>query len=107
VGDGVTVNTKACPTATSPLSSHQPLQAIQACIDYASEQGGGNVVVPEGNFLTGSIMLKNGTYLYVDAGAQLLASTNVTDYPADPTLWVVVLSMVWSSLSPHACDDRC
>ena len=42
--DGVTMNTKA----------------IQAAIDKMSAKGGGTVVIPDGQWLSGRIMLKSG-----------------------------------------------
>ena len=56
-------------------------QSIQAAIDKASSDGGGQVIVPEGKFLTGAIVLKSGVDLHLNANAVLLGSTNPYDYP--------------------------
>lgn len=64
VGDGTTVNTKF----------------IQAAIDDCSENGGGKVIVPEGIFCTGTILIKNGVNLHLADGARLLGSDNPNDY---------------------------
>ena len=55
-------------------------QAIQNTIDAAYKNGGGRVVFPEGRFLSGSIVLKNGVELYLDGEATLLGSTNPVHY---------------------------
>ena len=56
-------------------------QNIQAAIDKASANGGGQVIVPEGRFLTGTIVLKSGVDLHLEKNAILLGSTNPYDYP--------------------------
>lgn len=55
--------------------------AIQSAIDACSAAGGGIVNVPPGNFVSGTIELKSGVTLYVDAGATLRASANISDFP--------------------------
>jgi hypothetical protein len=54
--------------------------AIQRAIDAAHAAGGGTVVVPPGRFLTGTVELKSGVRLDLEAGAVLLASRNPADY---------------------------
>lgn len=53
--------------------------AIQKAIDAAAE-GGGTVLFPPGNYLSGSIFLKSHVTLKLDKGATLLGSTNRADY---------------------------
>jgi polygalacturonase len=65
VGDGKTLNTAA----------------IQAAIDQCAKQGGGTVVIPEGEFISGALFLKPGVNLDLLAGAVLKGSTNISDYP--------------------------
>lgn len=65
-GDGKTLNTKA----------------IQQAIDACASKGGGTVMIPAGEYLTGTITLKNNINLLLDAGAVLLGSPSVTDYPS-------------------------
>lgn len=55
-------------------------EAIQNTIDAAFKNGGGRVVLPEGRFLSGSIVLKTGVELYFDGEATLLGSTNPIHY---------------------------
>jgi polygalacturonase len=69
VGDGVTLNTAA----------------IQKAIDELATNGGGTLVIPKGEFLSGAIFLKPGVNLHLDQGAVLKGSTNIADYPAIPT----------------------
>ncbi|MCM4167121.1 glycoside hydrolase [Arenibacter sp. H213] len=54
--------------------------AIQSAIDTAHKNGGGRVIVSEGVFLTGSIILKSGVELHLKKEAILLGSTNPYDY---------------------------
>lgn len=53
---------------------------IQSAIDAAAYIGGGRVIIPEGKFLSGSIILKNNVELHILENAVLLGSTNVEDY---------------------------
>ena len=52
-------------------------EAIQKC----SENGGGQVLVPSGKFLTGPIHLMDNVNLHLQAGSEILFSTNLEDYP--------------------------
>ena len=54
--------------------------AIQSAIDAANKNGGGRVIVPEGIFLTGSIILKSNVELHLEEKAILLGSTNRDHY---------------------------
>lgn len=54
--------------------------AIQRCIDAAHAAGGGTVAIPPGKFLTGTLELKSGVRLDLDAGALLLASRDPAAY---------------------------
>ncbi|MBK9730525.1 MAG: glycoside hydrolase family 28 protein [Chitinophagaceae bacterium] len=64
VPDGKTLNTSA----------------IQSAIDAASKNASGRVIIPEGIFLTGSIILKSGVELHLLNKAVLLGSTNPDHY---------------------------
>jgi polygalacturonase len=64
VGDGKTLNT----------------EAIQKAIDACSQKGGGKVIVPEGIWLSGTILLKNNITLVLNEKAVLLGSLNISDY---------------------------
>ena len=49
--------------------------AIQRAIDVCGEQGGGRVLVPAGaTFVSGTIQLRSGVDLHIEAGAILAAT---------------------------------
>jgi polygalacturonase len=64
IADGKTLNSKA----------------IQAVIDECAKKGG-TVVIPKGEFLTGSLFLKPGVDLEFQEGGVLKGSTDINDYP--------------------------
>jgi len=53
---------------------------IQKAIDDCSSIGGGEVIIPPGTFLTGTIFLKSNVTLNLKNGAILLGSTKIEDY---------------------------
>lgn len=55
-------------------------EAIQRAIDTCAEQGGGTVVVPRGEYLSKTLVLKTNVTLYLTAGAKLVATANMDDY---------------------------
>lgn len=65
VGDGVTKCTKA----------------IQAAVDDCAAHGGGEVIVEDGSFVTGTIFLKSDVHLVIRPTARLLAGLDSEDYP--------------------------
>jgi polygalacturonase len=56
-------------------------KAIQSAIDLCHEQGGGTVYVPAGRFRTGTLILKSNVSIHLEAGAVILGSTELKDYP--------------------------
>lgn len=70
-GDGVTKDTAA----------------IQKALDACADNGGGTVLVPEGVFLTGSLMLRANTTLRLSSRADLLGSADISDYPLENVRW--------------------
>src|SRR5690606_32764328 len=50
--------------------------AIQSAIDACSALGGGTVYLPAGQYLTGSLFLRNNISLHLDSGAVILGSEN-------------------------------
>lgn len=64
------------------VSSEEILQtgAIQACINKCHEVGGGQVTVPAGKYLIGSLRLYSNMTLYLETGAVLLGSKEYKDY---------------------------
>lgn len=71
VNDGKTLTTKA----------------LQSAIDAAGNAGGGTVTLPPGTYYTGTIYLRNNTYLNLQGGATILGSTNIADYPLQASRW--------------------
>ncbi len=55
-------------------------KAIQKAIDRIHAKGGGTVVVPNGKWLSGRIVLKSNVCLYLDEGAELHFSGEIKDY---------------------------
>ncbi|MHC4872448.1 MAG: glycoside hydrolase family 28 protein [Planctomycetota bacterium] len=67
VGDGKTVNTGA----------------IQQAIDSCSGDGGGQVLVPSGVYLTGTLYLKDNVELHLQSGSTIKGCTDRALYNAD------------------------
>ena len=65
VGDGRTLNTAA----------------IQKAVDSCAAQGGGKVLVPAGDFVSGPVFLKSNVNFHLSAGATLRGSRNMEDFP--------------------------
>lgn len=78
VNDGKTLNTKA----------------IQKAIDACAAKGGGVVTFDAGAYRTGSIFLKKGVHLRIDAGVEILGSQDISDYPEMETR-VAGIEMKW------------
>lgn len=73
--------------------------AIKTAIDRCATEGGGRVVIPEGDYYTGSIYLKSNVNLHLEKGAKLLFSTEPEDYlPVVHTRWEGVELMNYSPL---------
>ncbi len=63
-------------------------EAFRKAIEECSKKGGGRVVVPAGEYLTGAIHLKSNVNLHVQKGATIKFSTNPKDYlPIVHTRW--------------------
>jgi len=63
-------------------------KAINQAIDTIASKGGGTLFFPAGVYLSGSIRLKSNITLYLDQGAVIEASSNVSDYDnAEPNEW--------------------
>ena len=54
--------------------------AIQAAIDACNRSGGGEVIVPPGNYFSGGIVLKSNVTLRLENGATIWASGRIEDY---------------------------
>ncbi len=63
-GDGATLDTAA----------------IEAAMAAAATAGGGQVYFPSGRYLSGTIRLRSGVGLHLEAGARLIGTTNLAEY---------------------------
>ncbi|MGA1982656.1 MAG: glycoside hydrolase family 28 protein [Acidobacteriaceae bacterium] len=61
--------------------------AIQLTIERCSVFGGGEVVVPAGDYLTGALVLRSGVTLRIEDGATLNGSQDMADYPFAEVRW--------------------
>lgn len=64
----------------NPASEVQTV-AIQKVIDLCCENGGGTVRIPSGTFVSGTLYLRDNVMLYLEHGAVLKGSGNLSDYP--------------------------
>jgi len=58
--------------------------AVNSAVIAAAAEGGGTVRIPAGRFLSGTIYLLSNVTLQLEAGAVLLGSTELKDYPENP-----------------------
>ena len=61
--------------------------AIQQTIDRCAVLGGGEVLIPAGNYLTGALQLRSHTLLRLAADAVLTGTGNMDDYPVTQVRW--------------------
>ena len=61
--------------------------AIQEALDRCGVLGGGEVLVPAGNYSTGSLALRSDTVLRLEEGANLLGTADFADYPVTQVRW--------------------
>jgi len=61
--------------------------AIQQAIDRVYVLGGGDVLVPAGNYFTGAIALKSNVLLRLEKDAVILGTPDFTDYPVTQVRW--------------------
>lgn len=61
--------------------------AFQQAIDRCSVLGGGEVLVPAGNYLTGAIALKSNVLLRLEKDAVITGSPDFADYPVSQVRW--------------------
>ena len=70
--------------------------AIRTAIETCSAAGGGRVVVPEGEFITGAVHLKSHVNLHISSGATLRFTRDTKKYPLVFTRWEGVELMNYS-----------
>ena len=64
--------------------------AFQKALTACADAGGGDVLVPAGKYLIGSVVMKSKTTLHLDSGAMIQGSPDAADYP-----------IVWSRFEGH------
>ena len=64
VGDRTTMNT----------------EAIQRAVDFVSGKGGGTIYFPSGDYLMGTLRLRDNVTLYLENGCTIWGSTDLDDY---------------------------
>jgi hypothetical protein len=62
-------------------------RAIQSALDRVAAAGGGEVVVPAGTYVSGSLVLKSNTTLRLEKDATLRGSPDLEDYPQTKVRW--------------------
>ena len=84
--------------------------AIQRAIDRAAERGG-IVCLRRGDYVSGTLVLRSRVCLEVCAGARLLGSTDLSDYPEHRARRLTVqdtsMGMHQSLLFAEGCEDIC
>src|SRR5882672_1650565 len=61
--------------------------AIQQAIDRTYVLGGGEVIVPAGQYFTGAIALRSNTTLRLDKDATIIGTPDFADYPVTQVRW--------------------
>jgi hypothetical protein len=61
--------------------------AIQQTIDRCAVLGGGEVLIPAGNYLTGALQLRSRTLLRLATDATLTGTSDFADYPVTQVRW--------------------
>src|SRR5579863_8479120 len=61
--------------------------AFQQALDRCSVLGGGEVVVPAGNYRTGAIALRSNTLLRLEKDALISGTNDFADYPVTQVRW--------------------
>lgn len=56
-------------------------EKIQAVIDRAARSGGGVITIPQGTYLTGALFFRPKTHLYMEEGAVLKGSDDISNFP--------------------------
>jgi hypothetical protein len=84
-GPTVSLNVKAYGAAGDGKTNET--LALQLVIERCSLLGGGEVVVPAGDYATGALALRSNVTLRIEDGASLLGSGDMADYPMAQVRW--------------------
>jgi len=81
--------------------------AIQKAIDACHAAGGGRVYLHGGRFRSGTLRFKSNVILHIEAGASLVASTDLNDFPIQPSQHPSYTGeMITGKMFLHAEDAR-
>jgi polygalacturonase len=61
--------------------------AFQKALDACAVSGGGEVLVPAGNYLIGSVQIGNRTILHLETNSVIIGSRDTNDYPMMDVRW--------------------
>ena len=82
---------------------------IQAAIDSAHASGGGTVALGQGDYVSGTLIMRSRVRLMVEEGSRLLASTSLADYPPQHARRLTVqdtsMGMHQSLIFAENCQD--
>ncbi|MRX46792.1 glycoside hydrolase family 28 protein [Pedobacter puniceum] len=94
-------NTYGAKADTTFLST----KAIQQAIDACEKAGGGVVKLLPGKYLTGSLFVKSGVKLMIDADVELIGSQNIEDYPLIDTR-IAGMEMKWPAALVNIIEQK-
>ncbi len=80
-------------------------EKLQNAIDTAAKQGGGTLVLPEGNYTSGALFFPRGVNLRIEKNAVLISSTDSADFPVIPTRFEGV-ERLWHSAFLNFTDNE-
>jgi hypothetical protein len=69
-------------------------EAIQKAVDACADAGVGQVYFPPGRYVSGTIHLRSGVTIFLDAGARLIGSTNLSEN-TQPHLPEIMPEAIW------------
>ena len=91
-------------------SGKKATEAIQAAVDAAGEYGG-TVLLSNGDYVSGTIVLRSNVRLMVEKGSRLLASLDLADYPEHQAKRLTVqdtnMGMNQSLIFAEGCENIC
>ena len=80
--------------------------AINKAIDDCHRHGGGTVTVPEGTFITGTVIMKGGVTLHLDKGATLKAIAIIIDSRQSNDLRFITQERLFYSLHEIIANEK-
>lgn len=82
------------------------MKAIAKAMEACNRAGGGKVVIPAGEWITGPVSFKSNCNLYLSEGAKLLFTDDRKWFPIVRTTWEAMEVMNWSPLiNAYECEN--